>query len=137
MIVVCPSCATHHDVPQSHLDLDGAMIRCAVCGNSWIESRAISVIDAVALQERMTAKSERVEQELIAEREVARLAQAARAAEAKFAAARVRKRKERRGWVMLAASVALPALLVMMMPQEVARAFPPARMSRSNGEPGP
>jgi hypothetical protein len=104
------------------------MIRCAVCGNSWIESRAISVIDAVALQDQLTAKSERVEQELIAEREVARLAQAARAAEAKFAAARVRKRKERRGWVMLAASVALPALLVMMMPQEVARAFPPARM---------
>jgi hypothetical protein len=104
------------------------MIRCAVCGNSWIESRAMSVIDAAALQEQISAKSERVEQELIAEREVVRLAQAARAAEAKFAAARARKRKERRGWALLTASIAVPALAVMTVPQEVARAFPPARM---------
>jgi hypothetical protein len=104
------------------------MIRCAVCGNSWIESRAMTVIDAVALQEQAAAKSKRVEQDLIAEREVARLAQAARAAEAKFAAARARRRKERRGWVLLAASIALPAAVAMTMPQEVARAFPPSRM---------
>jgi predicted Zn finger-like uncharacterized protein len=70
MIVVCPTCATHHDVPQNHLDLDGAMIRCAVCGHSWIESRAVSVIDAVALDDPDPAEAQRIENDFFAEREV-------------------------------------------------------------------
>lgn len=104
------------------------MIRCAVCGHSWIESRAVNVIDAVALNDAGPAKSERIEEDLYAEREVMRLAQAARAVEAKFSAARERKRKELRGWALLAAFIALPVMAGIIAPHEVARAFPPARM---------
>ena len=28
MIVVCPTCATRQDLPQSNLDLNGSLIRC-------------------------------------------------------------------------------------------------------------
>jgi hypothetical protein len=104
------------------------MIRCAICGHSWIESRAVSVIDVVAIQESGPSNPESTEQDLFAEREVMRLAQAARAAEAKFAAARAHKRKERKAWALLAALIAFPALIGLMLPQEVAQAFPPARM---------
>ena len=104
------------------------MIRCAVCGHSWIESRAVSVIDAVALDDPDPAEAQRIENDFFAEREVRRLANAALAVEAKFAAAQKRKRKELKSWALLAACVAVPLTGGVLMPQEVARAFPPAQM---------
>jgi predicted Zn finger-like uncharacterized protein len=129
MIVVCPTCATHHDVPQSHLGVDGAMIRCAVCGHSWIESRAVSVVDVPVLHEVVPLLPKReAGRDVLTDREVYRLASAAKAAEAKFAAERHRRRKELRGWFLLLGAIAIPALVGLIMPNEIARAVPPARM---------
>jgi hypothetical protein len=114
-------------VPQSHLGLDGTIIHCAVCGYSWIESRAMKVIDDLPVCETLPVPVERKREDLIGEREVKRLAQAARAAEAKLEAARARRRREIRGFALLAFCVVVPLLLGMLLPKEVARALPPTR----------
>jgi predicted Zn finger-like uncharacterized protein len=128
MIVVCPTCATHHDLKDDHLDLDGTMIRCAVCGHSWIESRALSVVEAGTYGHPVSLEIDSNEVELFAELEVARLAQAARLAGAKLAAAKKRRRKELRGWAMLATCLLIPLSAGLLAPQDVARGFPPARV---------
>ncbi|MGH6821659.1 MAG: zinc-ribbon domain-containing protein, partial [Methylocella sp.] len=43
MIISCPSCATRYDMPASRIAAEGTMIKCAACGQSWLEGRAIEV----------------------------------------------------------------------------------------------
>ncbi|MCC7482630.1 MAG: zinc-ribbon domain-containing protein, partial [Hyphomicrobiales bacterium] len=45
MIISCPSCSTHYNFPDQRLTGDGMAISCAACGHSWIESRAIEIVD--------------------------------------------------------------------------------------------
>jgi predicted Zn finger-like uncharacterized protein len=124
MIVVCPTCATRHDVPHSHLGRDGLMISCAACGHRWIESRALSVSEQPRDMAAAENDSYAVEDAIIEEREVMRLAQAARAAEAQLKAQRLRRRKELRGFAMLGGAILLPAIIAMVFPERVASAFP-------------
>jgi predicted Zn finger-like uncharacterized protein len=127
MIVVCPSCATCHDVPQSNLDPDGSLIRCARCGHSWIESRAVSVVEAPSYQVTGLPAAGRTSlEDRMAEREVLRLAQAARAAEAKLAAARQKRRQDVKGWSLLALAAIAPMAFVALLPETTVGIFPPA-----------
>jgi hypothetical protein len=125
MIVVCPSCATHQDVPQSHLDDGRTFIRCGVCGQGWIENRAIEIVDALAYDEPAILIDETTES-ASADLEVMRLAEAAHIAEERFAQRQRLRRRERRGWAALALSVLIPVLTAATLPQQVAEAFPPA-----------
>jgi predicted Zn finger-like uncharacterized protein len=126
MIVVCPTCATRHDVPESHFGPDGTMMSCAVCGHGWIESRALSIIEPKGA--RASYHALEVEEEIAWEREVQRLAQAALRAEAQYAQAKLKRRKELRGWAMLIAAIIFPAGLAFALPNEVAGAFPAAQL---------
>jgi hypothetical protein len=103
------------------------MIRCAMCGHGWIESRALSVVTPATYHQLVAVEIDSSEVERFAELEVARLAQAARMAEAKLAAARQHRRREIRGWAMLAACLLIPLSAGLLVPQEVARAFPPVQ----------
>ena len=125
MIVVCPSCATHQDVPQSHLADGRTFIRCGVCGQGWIENRAIEIVDALAYDPPETLIEETPDS-VSAELEVMRLAEAAQVAEERFQERQRRRRRERRGWATLAFSILVPVLTVAALPQQVAEAFPPA-----------
>jgi predicted Zn finger-like uncharacterized protein len=127
MIVVCPTCATRHDLPQSNLDLDGSLIRCARCGHSWIESRALSVVEAPGYPEVSPRSPGRpCRADMVGEREIRRLAQAARAAEAKLAAARQKRRQDMKGWSLLALCTIAPLAAAALMPEATMTIFPPA-----------
>jgi predicted Zn finger-like uncharacterized protein len=127
MIVVCPTCATRQDLPQSNLDLDGSLIRCTRCGHSWIESRALSVVEGPGYPEAASRALERpCHADVLAEREIMRLAKAARAAEAKLAAARQKRRQDMKGWSLLALCTIVPLAAAVLMPEATMRIYPPA-----------
>ena len=127
MIVVCPTCATRQDLPQSNLDLDGSLIRCTRCGHSWIESRALSVVEGPGYPDIIVRGPQRLSQgDVIAERDIMRLAKAARAAEAKLAAARQKRRQDMKGWALLALCTIVPLAAASLMPDVTVRLFPPA-----------
>lgn len=126
MIVVCPSCATHQDVPQGHLADGRTLIRCGVCGQGWIESRAIDVIEAAEFEPILPAVVAEEDSSISADFEVMRLAEAARLAKERFAEKERLKRRELRGWAILALTVIVPLSLAIALPNRVAEAFPPA-----------
>jgi hypothetical protein len=106
------------------------MMSCAVCGHGWIESRALSIVEPIASHASPPPPEGGLlhVDEIIEEREVRRLAQAALAAEAQFAKAKRRRRKELRGWALLTALILSSMGVVLALPNEVARAFPPAQL---------
>jgi len=48
MIITCPNCGTHYDVPPSSIKPTGSMMRCANCGYTWQQS----VIHSVEVREQ-------------------------------------------------------------------------------------
>ena len=123
MKAACPSCATRYDLPPSRLTADGALFRCSSCGHSWIESRAIDVID-VAPQPVSGATMPRFGFE--PDREINRLVEASKSAHAEFAAKRRAKHMRLRNWAILAAVVAAPVAAAAAYPQAVVRQAPAA-----------
>jgi predicted Zn finger-like uncharacterized protein len=119
MIVACPSCATRYDFPASRFSGTGAMVRCAECGHSWIESRDLAVID---VQARTTPAT--IDADPHADREIKRLVDASRAAREVFEAQRRAQQRRMRGWAIFAGAVILPAVLAMVFPEPVVRAAP-------------
>jgi hypothetical protein len=96
-----------------------------VCGQGWIENRAIEIVDALAYDSPETLIEE-TSDGVSAELEVMRLAEAAQVAEERFQERQRRRRRERRGWAALALSILVPVLTAAALPQQVAEAFPPA-----------
>jgi predicted Zn finger-like uncharacterized protein len=120
MIVACPSCSTRYDLPAQHLEGNGAMVRCSSCGHNWIESRAAGdIIDVPALLE-LPASGSGVD----SDRDVARLLEASRAAQEKFARARALRRSRIRRWAAFAAAIAIPFLFAATFPELVVRTAP-------------
>ena len=115
-------------MPESHLDPKGTMMSCAVCGHGWIESRALSIVEPMRFSAAPPAESYLREDDIAEEREIMRLARAALAAEAQFTQAKRRRRKEFKGWALLAAAIISLTGVALVMPNEVARAFPPAQL---------
>ena len=124
MIVVCPNCAAQQDLPEADFKRDG-MMACAACGHRWIESRGIRIIEPI--EARYSHEVIEAEDILVEEREVRRLTHAARRAEVEHAAARLRRRKELRGWAVLAGAIMAVPLVALAVPEQVAGAFPPAQ----------
>jgi hypothetical protein len=105
------------------------MMNCEVCGHGWIESRALAIVEPVPRRAAPKPQAGLLHvDEIIEEREVRRLAQAALAAEAQFAEAKRKRRKELKGWALLASLIISSTAVVLALPNEVARAFPPAQL---------
>ena len=46
MIITCPACSTRYDVPESAIGAEGREVRCASCGNSWLQEPAEGLVEA-------------------------------------------------------------------------------------------
>jgi predicted Zn finger-like uncharacterized protein len=123
MVVACPSCATRYDMPPSRTTPNGALFRCSSCGHSWIEARAIDVID-VAAQPATGPALPRFGFE--PDREVDRLVDAARTAAAEFALKKSQRRRRTVSWGILAAAVVAPLSAAAAYPEAVVRQAPAA-----------
>jgi predicted Zn finger-like uncharacterized protein len=120
MIVSCPSCATRYDLSASHFAAEGTMIKCSACGHSWLEGRAVEVIDVSP--NRLPAVIDHHGFE--PDREVRRLVEASREARESFAANRRKRRAQLKRWAGLAAALALPIVIAGLFPEFVVRAAP-------------
>jgi len=121
MIVACPSCATHYDLPPGTGAEDGAVIRCAACNHSWIESSAVEITEIAHHPVALIENHSEVDDE------VRRIAEEARQARARFKARRRLKRRQLAGWVGLMAACALPVIAIIAVPDRVV-AMAPAMM---------
>ena len=117
MIISCPSCSTHYNFPDQRLTGDGMAISCAACGHSWIESRAIEIVD---ISPRKVPAV--IEHGFEPDSEVKRLVEASRRAKEAFAVKKRQRLGRLRGWAILGAC--------LLAPVAAAAAFP-----RSRGEP--
>jgi predicted Zn finger-like uncharacterized protein len=120
MLIACPSCAVRYDIPQNRLAADGALMRCASCGHSWIEARTVEIID-VSPSNLPAIRGPSFEPDA----EVSRLIEATREAQESFQEARRKRMRHLRGWAALAASLALPFVAAAAFSESVV-AFAPA-----------
>jgi predicted Zn finger-like uncharacterized protein len=119
MMISCPSCSTRYDLPAQRLAADGTVIKCASCGYSWLESRAIE-ITSVNPQQLPAV----IDHDYEPDHEVRRLVEANREAQEAFAAQRARRNRRMAGWSALAACAALPLLVALAMPEQVVAMAP-------------
>jgi predicted Zn finger-like uncharacterized protein len=101
MMISCPSCSTRYDLPVQRLAADGTVIKCASCGYSWLESRAIEITSVNPHQLPAV-----IEHDYEPDHEVRRLVEANREAQEAFAAQRARRNRRMAGWSALAACAA-------------------------------
>lgn len=126
MIVSCPSCATRYDLPNSHFAAEGTMIKCAGCGHSWLEARAI---EAPSYSARNLPAV--VEHDVAPDDEIRRLVEASREAQDSFAAKRKERRKRLAAWAAFAVVAVSPLAMAMTFPEQVVR-IAPASVSAFN-----
>jgi predicted Zn finger-like uncharacterized protein len=119
MIISCPSCATRYDMPADRMAGEGAMIRCAACGTSWLEARAIEIAHTSPRQ--LPAVIDHGDEP---EQEVRRLVEASREAEEDFARKLRLKRRRRASWAAFAAAALSPLVLAWAYPETVVRLAP-------------
>lgn len=127
MIITCPTCATRYEAALSAFEPEGRKVRCSACGHEWLQFPA----DPEMPQEAGSALPDAWddapddsddafgdgfadgadgdgEREMVdIESEAARLAAASRRASAGFAARKAMRMRLTRGWVALAACLAL------------------------------
>ncbi len=137
MIIACPSCATHHNLPDDDFAADGSIIKCASCSHSWLEARAIEVIDSNQITDLVhqdvginhdsfspSTNLPAIPDAPDLEYEAARIAKAVRQAESKRLAAEKIRRAKTRGWLSLAACICTPLAFAAMFPETIVRALP-------------
>ncbi len=129
MLIACPSCSTHHNVPDDHLIADGSMIKCASCGHSWIESRAVEIIDVQpeTIKNHNFAQTPNLPAIPVtpdADYEAARIAKAIQQVEEKRLASQRERRTKLRGWLTLAACICAPLIFAGTFPATVVKALP-------------
>lgn len=141
MIIACPSCATHHNLPDNNFAIDGSIIKCASCGHSWIEARAIEAIESVKViditendgyfdHSRSSGLSKgrsnlpAIPEAIDTDYEAARIAKAVKQAEQKRHEQRLKSRAKTRGWLSLVASICTPLALAAAFPETVVKALP-------------
>jgi predicted Zn finger-like uncharacterized protein len=118
MIISCPSCATRYEMTASRIAAEGTMIKCAACGQSWLEGCATEV--AASPPRQLPVVIDTFEPDV----EIRRLVEASRAARDNFAVKR-RERLHRLGrWGALAAAMMAPFILAVLFPEAVVRAAP-------------
>lgn len=121
MIVTCPSCLTRQTVAPERLSSGNTMMRCGECDHSWIESRALAVVDVEPLP---VPASKVVDVSPATDREIGRLIEATRAAQEEFARIRAKKRAKLRGWAILAACMIAPVAAAAAFPEPIVKAAP-------------
>ena len=99
------------------------MIKCASCGHSWLEARAV---EAQSYSPRLVPAV--IEHEAAPDEEIRRLVEASRVAQDSFAAARRKRRKTLAAWGVFGAIAASPLLMAMTFPEQVVR-YAPASIS--------
>jgi predicted Zn finger-like uncharacterized protein len=119
MIISCPTCATRYDLPAGRLADDGTMIKCASCGTSWLEARAIEVATAPPRQQPTV-----IEHGFEPDQEVRRLVEASREAEEAFALKLRHRRRRRLGWAIFALAALSPLVPALAFPETVVRLAP-------------
>jgi hypothetical protein len=100
-------------------------LRCASCGHSWIEGRAIEI--AAAAPGRQLAPI--IDHGPEPDAEIRRLVEARREAEENFAARRSVRRRQTLSWAAYVAAACFPIFLVVLMPEEVVRILPGAAVA--------
>jgi predicted Zn finger-like uncharacterized protein len=119
MIISCPSCSTHYNFPDQRLSGDGMAISCAACGHSWIESRAIEIVD-ISPRKVPTV----IEHGFEPDSEVKRLVEASRRAKEAFAVKRRQRLGRLRGWAILGACLLMPVAAAASFPEVVVSLAP-------------
>jgi predicted Zn finger-like uncharacterized protein len=119
MMISCPSCATRYDMPASRVAAEGTMIKCAACGQSWLEGCAVEVPGSPPRQ--LPAVIDSV---YAPDAEIRRLVEASRAARNNFAIKRRNRQRRLAAWGAFAATMMLPFILAGIFPEAVVRAAP-------------
>lgn len=120
MTITCPSCATRYDLPAYQMAADGSLLRCASCGHSWLEGRAIEIAASPPLRQVPAVIDHAPEPDA----EIRRLVEASRQAQQDFAARRRLKRKKLVGWFGYAAAAIFPLLVAVLYPEPVVKSLP-------------
>lgn len=132
MIITCPTCATRYEAAEKAFEPDGRKVRCTSCGHTWLqapESGAVPADDegfAPSLEDDFPSDdfADTEEEVTDIETEAARLASASRRASAGFAAKRAERVRAARGWMALAASIAVFVGCSYFFQNQVVRMFP-------------
>ena len=95
------------------------MIKCAACGHSWLEGRAIEVVNAPSRQLPAV-----IDHGFEPDHEIRRLVEASREAQDNFAALRRMRRRGTAAWAAFAVAVVAPFLMAMAFPEQVVRLAP-------------
>ena len=119
MIVSCPSCNTRYDLGEHSRSTSALTITCRACSHSWKEH---PIIDVVEQPSRALSRVINLDDE--PELDVQRLVEAARAAHDEFAGQRKVRLRKTMGWAGLGLTVALPVLILAMIPEAVVAAAP-------------
>jgi predicted Zn finger-like uncharacterized protein len=119
MIISCPSCSTHYNFPEQRLSGDGMAISCAACGHSWIESRAIEIVDISP--RKLPAV---IDHGFEPDSEVKRLVEASRRAKEAFAVKKRQRLGRLRGWAILGACLLAPVAAAASFPEVVVSLAP-------------
>ena len=122
MIAGCPSCATRDTAPVRNVGGDSWIRICSACGHEWLEANALEVIDVRAESTAIVP----IDHGHDVDREVRRLAGAARLAAEHHREQRRRRRATLRGWAILALACVLPVAAALAFPEGVTRAAPAA-----------
>ncbi|MGH6854491.1 MAG: hypothetical protein ACREDN_03630, partial [Aestuariivirga sp.] len=108
-------------MPASRVAAEGMVIKCAACGQSWIEGRVVEITSAESGHIAPV-----IDHAFEPDAEIRRLVEASREARDNFAI----KRRERRGrmaqWGAFATAMAAPFILAANFPEAVVRMAPAA-----------
>ena len=119
MILSCPSCATRFDLPASRFAPEGTIIKCASCGHSWLEARAVEILTVTPGKLPSV-----IENGFEPDYEIRRLVEASRDAEENFAARRRQKNRRLAGWAGFAAAVLTPLVFAGLFPENIVTIAP-------------
>jgi len=114
MIISCPSCTTRYNFPEERLSSDSMAISCAACGHSWVESRAVEIVD---ISPRKVPAV--IEHGFEPDSEVKRLVEASRRAREAFAVKKQQRLGRLRGWAILGACMLAPVAAAASFPEAV------------------
>ena len=131
MIIACPSCATHHNLPDDDFARDGTIIKCNSCQHSWLEARAVEITDITHhdIPAEHTSFSRSANLPVIpgepdADHEAARIAKAIKQFEQEQQKQKAERRARQKSWMALAACICTPLALAAIFPETMVRALP-------------
>jgi len=136
MIIACPSCATHHNLPDDDFAHDGSVIKCNACQHSWLEARAVEITDishddishddrSVSLDRfSHTSTLPTIPADPETDDEAARIAKAIKQFELEQSKEKAKRRAKQKSWMALAACICTPLALATIFPETVVRTLP-------------